>query len=82
MSNLNQESHQYDSIPVIYCKSCLSLHIESFLSDYHKYPEEEGIIAEYDYCKDCGSTDLDVCSIKEYIKLYEQRYHRNPLDTY
>lgn len=82
MSNLNQEKQQYDTLPVIYCKSCLSLRIENYLSDVNKYPEEEGIINEYDYCNNCGATDLGTCSITEYQELYKQRYGHYPLETF
>lgn len=74
----SSNKEEYNEIPVIYCKSCLSLHIENFLSNRLE-DEYEGKIHEYDYCKDCGSTDLGVCTIKEYQKLYIERYGYTPV---
>jgi len=83
MNNSNQDrKEQYNSIPVKYCKSCLSLHIESYLSDVTKYPEDEGIIDEFDYCVHCGSTDIATCTIQEYQEMYKKRYGHYPLETY
>lgn len=50
---------EYDDIPVLYCKKCLSLCI---LSD-----DEYG-----DYCKHCGSTDIGEATIEEWETLYNE----------
>lgn len=82
MSELNQVNKQYDDIPIIYCKSCLSLKIGNFLSESREIIEEEGTISDYDYCEDCGSTNLETCNIQEYEELYKQRYGHSPLETF
>jgi hypothetical protein len=50
----------YNDIPVFYCKKCLSLKIKSVIG--------------MDYCDDCNSTNIDKCHIKEWEKMYEERY--------
>ncbi len=47
----------YDSIPVAYCKNCLSLKIMS-LND------------SLDYCDECGSTDIELSDIAENDSAY------------
>lgn len=61
MKNPNKET--YNSIPVHYCRECLSLKIEGI-------PGTEDL----DYCADCSSTDTDITSIEEWEKMYEQMY--------
>lgn len=53
----------YDSIPVFYCKQCLSLKIKGVPS-----------IPGMDYCDECNSTNIEKTTIEEWEKLYEQRY--------
>lgn len=55
MSNLNTENqpNDYNEVPVLYCKHCLSLNIRNI-------PRME----DSDYCDECGSTDIVECSIK------------------
>lgn len=53
----------YDSIPVYYCKQCLSLKIKGVPS-----------IPGMDYCDDCNSTNIEQTSIEEWEKMYQQRY--------
>ena len=50
----------YNNEPVHYCKHCLSLKIK--------------IVGGYDFCDECGSTDILTAHIDEWEKLYEQRY--------
>ena len=38
---------EYNSIPVLYCKRCLSIKVMNI-----------SIIEDLDYCDDCGSTDI------------------------
>lgn len=54
MSNLNEERqpNEYDDIPVLYCKRCLSLRILDISR-----------IEDSDYCDDCGSTDIGLSLI-------------------
>jgi hypothetical protein len=81
MKELNAKD-LYNSIPVVYCKHCLSLNIKSFMSNVNHYSEEEGIIDEYDYCDNCGATNLDTCNIDEYKELYKNKYGFYPLEKY
>ena len=40
---------EYNSLPVFYCKECLSLNIKT--------------VAGTEFCDDCSSTDIGQCSI-------------------
>lgn len=60
-NQINQDTEDYNSEPVFYCKHCLSLFIMT----------EEGLD---DYCDKCGSTDIASCSIEEWEKLYIKKY--------
>ena len=51
---------EYNSVPVKYCKSCLSLRIMSF----------DGM----DYCDRCGDTDIEENTVEEWEKLYIAKY--------
>ena len=57
MSNLNTENqpNDYNEVPVLYCKHCLSLKIRDI-------PRME----DSDYCDECGSTNIGECSIEEW----------------
>lgn len=35
-----------------------------------------------DYCDECGSTNIEQCSIQEWEKLYKERYGHNFLENY
>lgn len=62
MENLNSISKdEYNSIPVIYCKRCLSLRVRTTI---------DGV----DYCDECGSTDTGKLHIKDWMQKYEDRY--------
>ena len=70
MDNLSIKQLQndiYNKEPVFYCKSCLSLKIRFIQS-----------MQDSDYCDECGSTDIEQCSIekkkKKYIKMYGHPY--------
>ena len=71
MSNLNTENQpdDYNGVPVLYCKHCLSLNIRSI-------PK----IENSDYCDKCGSTDIEECSIEEWETLYKSRYGHKYLE--
>lgn len=53
----------FNDIPVLYCKRCLSLLIggDEFLGDY---------------CMDCGCTDIGKAHIEEWEVLYAQKYKK------
>lgn len=57
------EDKDYNNEPVFYCKSCLSLGVMTIASGF-----------DLDYCKDCGSTDIEHCHIGEWQELYKERY--------
>lgn len=54
---------EYNSIPVHYCKGCLSLKIKTVA---------EGL--DLDYCDECGCTDIEESHIEEWRNLYIKRY--------
>lgn len=58
--------NDFDDIPVIYCKFCHSLNIQNY-SDCKSI--SEGCIDDFDYCAECGSTDLGICSIDEFMNI-------------
>jgi hypothetical protein len=63
MENIKKDSEscqQYNDVPVIYCKQCLSLAVRAF--------------GESDYCDHCGSTDIAEAHISEWEKMYEEKY--------
>ena len=39
-------------------------------------------MADSDYCDECGSTNIEQCSIQEWEKLYKERYGHNFLENY
>ena len=62
-------TEDYNSVPVYYCKNCLSLKIR--------------VLGEYsEYCDDCGSTNIDKCSIFEWENKYKALYRRRYIETY
>ena len=66
---MEEREVDYDSIPVRYCKTCLSLRIKSV--------DEEHDEDFLEYCDECGSTDIDETDIHTWEKMYEQKYKRN-----
>ena len=73
MSNLNTESqpNNYNDIPVLYCKHCLSLRVRDIQ-----------MMEDSDYCDECGSTNIEECSIEEWETLYKNRYRHRFLEKY
>ena len=67
MDNLKQEQklpkEEYNSEPVFYCKSCLSLKIKTVK-----------VGSNLDYCDECGSTDIEQINIEEWENMYQERY--------
>lgn len=67
MSDNNQnKKEQYNSIPVFYCKRCLSLRIMK--------------IDEECYCDKCGSIEVDEAPISAWEKMYELKYDKKFFD--
>lgn len=54
-------NEDYNAIPVVYCKNCLSLKI-MVLND------------KVDYCDKCGCTDTDSTDIASWREMYEKKY--------
>lgn len=51
----------YNAIPVVYCKQCLSLKVM--------------ILDEStDYCDDCGCTNTESTDIESWRKMWEEKY--------
>lgn len=57
----------YNKEPVYYCIHCLSL----------KIMKEE----DFDYCDECGSTDIAQTSIENWEKLYKEKYSSSSNNT-
>lgn len=70
-SNVENNVNDYNKIPVLYCKHCLSLNIRSISA-----------IEDSDYCDDCGATDIGECSIEEWESLYKEKYGHTYLEEY
>lgn len=51
----------YNSIPVTYCKNCLSLRIR-ILSD------------DIDYCDECGCSNIESTDIESWKEMYKDKY--------
>lgn len=69
--NIEKQHSEYDDIPVLYCKQCLSLKIRNVQS-----------IEDSDYCDECSATDIGECSIEEWETLYKNKYGHSYLETY
>ena len=56
---------EYNDIPVFFCEDCLSLTILK--------------MDDYNYCKDCGSTNIKLTMIDDWEKRYKQKYGKKLL---
>lgn len=65
-SNIREENpnEDYDAIPVVYCKNCLSLKIMIWGDTV-------------DYCDECGCTDTDSTNITSWKEMYSKRYGKS-----
>lgn len=54
------EEIDYNEEPVMYCQHCLSIRIKS--------------INEFDFCDDCGSTQMNKTNVYEWEEMYESKY--------
>ena len=68
--DINQENIDYDSIPVYYCKNCLSLRILDI-----------DAMEECDYGDECGSTEIAKSTIDEQESLYKEKYKHKYVET-
>lgn len=64
MNNSNDSKEEYNTIPVVYCKNCMSLKIM--------------ILGGMDYCDDCGCTDINATDIASWEEMYIKK-HGKPL---
>lgn len=71
MSNLNTEDQvsDYNNIPVLYCKHCLSIRVRDI-----------PMMENSDFCDKCGSTDIEETSIENWEELYKSRYGHKYLE--
>lgn len=53
----------YNEEPVFYCTHCLSLKILA--------------LDDYDYCDDCGGTDIATTDIYTWRQMYKDRYGKD-----
>lgn len=53
-------TEDYNNEPVYYCKQCLSLKIK--------------VVGGFDFCDDCGNTNVGTAHVDEWDKLYQERY--------
>lgn len=58
-----KEQNEYNDEPVYFCKHCLSLNIRHILD-----------LKDSEFCDDCGSTNIEHCSIEEWEKLYKDKF--------
>lgn len=63
----NLTTEDYNNEPVYYCKQCLSLKIKT--------------IGKFDFCDDCGSTNIDTTHIDEWDRQYQERYGETFLES-
>lgn len=61
---LHNNTH-YNDEPVLFCKHCLSLNIQS--------------TGNIDFCDKCGSTDILETDIKSWERLYKEKYNEEHL---
>lgn len=71
MSNLSTEDQisDYNNIPVLYCKHCLSIRVRDI-----------PMMENSDFCDKCGSTDIEETSIENWEELYKSRYGHKYLE--
>lgn len=69
MGNLKKED--YNSIPVFYCKQCLSLRVMDIPG-----------VQDTEFCDTCNSTNIASTDISTWEKLYYEKYGRKFLDEF
>lgn len=57
---LETTKQEYNDVPVLYCKHCLSLRVQNL----------DGT----DYCDKCGGTDIGEVHIHEWEEMYGRKY--------
>lgn len=63
------KNNNYDTIPVYYCKTCLSLKIISLES------------SNVEYCGHCGNTEVSKTSIGSWEEIYKNKYGKYYIDS-
>lgn len=64
----DSKDNEYNQIPVVFCKDCLSLDIG-------------GLDIGVDYCNKCGSTTIEEMDIFKWRQLYRNAYGRDFLES-
>lgn len=67
----------YNSVPVSYCKTCLSLAIKDVEL---KTTTGSDIKREVSYCGKCSNTDVEEAHIEEWKEKYKEKYGKDFLD--
>lgn len=62
-------NNEYDDIPVVYCKQCLSL-------DNSVSVDMDG--KKVHYCRHCGCSETGKALIERWDEMFEQRYNLGP----
>lgn len=62
------EDNQYNDIPVYYCKRCLSLKVITV---------DMGDDQSFDYCDECGCTDIGETNIYDWEIQFSNKYGRD-----
>lgn len=63
--NNKTKKEEYNKEDVHYCKACLSLKIK--------------IMDDFDYCDECGSTNINNSNIEHWKELYKLKYGKTYL---
>lgn len=69
MEELRVDVNEYNKEPIFYCANCLSLKVRCE-------------IPGFEYCDECGSTNIESCSIKEWENKYIEKTGHKFLDEY
>ena len=67
----NSKKEDYNSIPVFYCKQCLSLRVMDIPG-----------VQDTEFCDTCNSTNIASTDINTWEKLYYEKYGRKFLDEF
>lgn len=70
-SDNQSQPNEYNKVPVLYCRHCLSLAVLSV-------PK----MTDSDFCDSCGSTDIAEVSIEEWEDLYKTKFGHKYLENY
>ena len=66
--DLNADN-EYNKEPVYYCKRCMSLNIQTI--------GENSKVSGFDFCTNCGGTEIETTDIFTWRNLYKKRFNKN-----